>query len=119
MITAIKDRLDLSVNEFKTYLKVDHDIEDEQLEEILAAAMLQADHFCQNTFTSTDEAGAEVLDDIPADVKQAVMRIAAALYESRADHIAGENVAGLSYSTGQIEWNAQRLLSPYRRFFTV
>lgn len=119
MITAIKDRLDLTVTEFKTYMRIDHTEEDEQLEDLLAAAMLQADHFCQNTFTSINDAGTEIEEPIPEDVKHAVMRIAAALYESRADHIAGENVAGLSYSTGQIEWSAQRLLSPYKRFFAV
>ena len=119
MITAIKDRLDLDVESLKLYLKIDHADEDAQLEDLLAAAKLQADHFCQNNFNELGEDGEEVPLDIPADIKIAVLRICAALYESRADHKASENVAGLSYQTGQIEWNAQRLLQPYRKFFAV
>jgi hypothetical protein len=118
-ITAITDRLAVTVDDLKLFLRIEHADEDAQLENFLAAAMLQADHFCQNTFTTVNEAGAEVLLDIPADIKIAVLRIAAALYESRADHIAGSNIAGLSIAAGQIEWNAQRLLQPYRKFFAV
>lgn len=118
-ITAITDRLAVTVDDLKLFLRIEHANEDEQLDNFLAAAMSQADHYCQNTFTSVNDAGAEVLLAIPDDIKIAVLRIAAALYESRADHTAGGNVAGLSFTAGQIEWNAQRLLQPYRRFFAV
>jgi hypothetical protein len=120
MITAIHDRLVISPQEFALFMRIDLVPEDTtQLEEILSAAKRQADHFCQNLFSHTDEAGIEVLEDIPADIKLAGLRIAATLYESRTDHISSENIAGLSYQTGQIHWSAQRLLFPYRKFFAV
>lgn len=120
MIKAIADRLALDLPELKEYLKIDHIDEDLLLADILAAAKTQADVFCQNEFTHIDEmTGEERNDPIPADVKIAVLRIAAALYESRSDHISGVNVAGISLQAGQIEWNAQRLLQPYKRFFAV
>ena len=119
MITAIYDRLALTVGEFKTHMRIDHADEDTLLESILDAAKLQADHFCQNNFTRTNEDGAIVTDPIPLDIKMAVMKIAASLYENRTDHISGENVAGLSYNTGITNWNARQLLFPYRKFFAV
>jgi hypothetical protein len=112
MITALKDRLDLTADDLKAYLKIENEAENAQLEIVLAAAKLQADHFCQNNFEETSA-------PFPEDIKQAVLRIAAALYENRADHKASESVQGIGYQTGQIEWNAQRLLAPYRRFFAV
>jgi hypothetical protein len=113
MITAIQDRLDLDVPTFKTFLKIDHNEEDALLADMLAAAMLQADQYCQNEFK--DEAGADLA--IPAGVRIAVLRIAAALYESRFDHVSSWTVSGIGMAAGQIEWNAQRLLQPYRKFF--
>ena len=120
MITAIAERLDLDLDELKLYLRIDHIDDDAHIADILAAAKTQADLFCQNPFTHiADLTGEEIADPIPADVKIAVKRIAAALYESRSDHLAGVNVTGISLQAGQIEWNAQRLLQPYKRFFAV
>lgn len=120
MIRAIYDRLEITPEEFALHLREEFEPEEsEQLEIILAAAKLQADHFCQNNFTRVDENGLDVLESIPEDVKQAVMKIAATLRESKTDHISGENVAGLSYSTGTINWDAKTMLFPYRKFFAV
>lgn len=120
MITTIHDHLEITPEEFALFLRLEFEEEERaQLEDILAAAKLQADHFCQNTFTRIDEAGLEIPEPIPNDVKIAVMRIAATLYESRTDHISGENIAGLSYNTGEINWSAKKLLQPYRKFFAV
>ena len=51
MITAITERLDLDLEELKLYLKVDHIDDDAHIADILAAAKMQADLFCQNPFT--------------------------------------------------------------------
>jgi hypothetical protein len=112
MITAITDRLDLTVTDLKDHLKIEHAEEDAQLDRILAAAKRQADHFCQNDFE-------EVTAPFPDDIKVAVLKIAATLYAAREDHIKDESVEGISYTAGQIEWSAQRLLFPYKRFFAV
>jgi hypothetical protein len=113
MITAITDRLDLDVPTLKTYLKIENDLEDALLADMLAAAKLQADHYCQNEFLKDDG----TTDIIPNAVRIAVLRIAGALYESRLDHVGSWTVSGIGMAAGQIEWNAQKLLQPYRRFF--
>lgn len=113
MITAIQDRLDLDVPALKLYLKIDHDEEDAQLADMLAAAMLQADHFCQNRFENEEG----LPETIPTNIRIAVLRIAAAMYENRHDHVSSWTVSGIGMAAGQIEWNAQRLLAPYRKFF--
>jgi hypothetical protein len=122
MITAIQDRLDLSRDELKSYLKIDisNTNEDAELDTILNAAKSIADEYCQNEFITVDEETEVTTENpIPGALKVAVLRIAAALYEQRADHKAGENVNGVSYTAGQIEWNAQRIMFPYRKFFAV
>ena len=70
MITAITERLDLDLEELKLYLKVDHIDEDAHIADILAAAKMQADLFCQNPFTHiADLTGETVEDPIPARCK--------------------------------------------------
>lgn len=117
MITAIKDRLDIPVEEMKSYLKRKNfsKMEETILQSCLDSAKEQADAYCQNPFVKTDEDGTEIPVLIPQAVKIAVMQMASTMFTERNDHLSGQSVAGFSFTYGQPPWQSQRLLFPYRK----
>lgn len=117
MITAIQDRLTITVTEMKDFLKitVTSSVDDSFLTSCIDSAKEQADFYCQNPFTVTDEIGVVTEIAIPSSVKNAVMLIASTLFTERNDHSNNVSLIGYSYIQGTPTWNAFRLLQPYRK----
>ena len=90
-ITAVQDRLNVTLEDAKTYLRVDADDEDTLIESLIGEAKASADAFLNNPFT--DSAGAN--EDIPADVKAWVLRRVAFMYEQRVENVRADSVTGV------------------------
>lgn len=90
-ITAVQDRLALTLEEVKAYLRIDADDEDALLEELAEAAKASADAFLNNPFTDSDG----VDEAIPVDVKAWVLRRVAFLYEQRVENVRADVLTGV------------------------
>lgn len=90
-ITAVQDRLALTLEEVKAYLRIDADDEDALLEELAEAAKASADAFLNNPFTDSDG----VDEPIPDDVKLWVLRRVAFLYEQRVENVRADVLTGV------------------------
>lgn len=106
----------ITLTEAKSYLRVDHDSDDVLIQTLIEAAQEQAEQFLGHDFTETDADTGEVTQlPIPATVKLACLRMVAAFYESRADGVASEKLGDHALTLGQIPWDVQRMLWPYRK----
>lgn len=114
-ITAVQDRLNVTLEEAKTYLRVDADDEDTLIESLIGEAKTSADAFLNNPFT--DSSGAN--EDIPADIKSWVLRRVSFLYENRVENLVIDTVANV----GSADYGGRRaqassldyaLIRPYR-----
>jgi hypothetical protein len=112
--TAVQDRLVISPEEARQYLRVDTTVDDALIADLVMAASASADAFLNNPFTDAD-------DDplpIPMPVRVWVLRRAATLYESRLEAARVDDVAGLGMVDYGVrdEGGAQdfSLLRPFR-----
>lgn len=112
MFTAVYDRLDLTLDEVKEWLKVETSDDDQLIEDLLDSVKREADSFLQNPFE--DEDGNP--EDIPEDIKLGVLMKIARYYEKRVDGLASLNVSGL----GSRDWEGlsevKNLWLRYRKF---
>lgn len=113
-ITAVQARLNLPLPTVKAYLRVDHDEEDNLLEELVKGATASADAYLNNPFTIDG-----VPEAIPDDVKAWVLRRVAFLYENRVESLVIDTVDGV----GSADYGGRRaqassldyaLIRPYR-----
>jgi uncharacterized phage protein (predicted DNA packaging) len=91
---AVVDRLSLDPEDVKTYLRVDHDADDDIIEMLVDSAKEHADEFLNNEFTHEDEDGEEVEDDIPAPIKMWVLKRVARNYERRSEGLSSAGGRG-------------------------
>lgn len=109
MITAVSDRLDITIEEAKTYFRVDTDPEDEVIVGCLAAAKAEADAYLQNPFVDSE---GNVLP-IPASVKMWVLKRAHHHFVQRVGGVTGESIAGIGSVSYREDAFAE--LRPYRK----
>ncbi len=107
MITAVTDRLEISLEEAKAYFRVDTDLEDEVIVDCVDAAKSEADGYLQNDFTSD---GIEL--PIPPAIKMWVLKRAHYHYAQRVGGVSSESVSGIG-SVGYGDPFAE--LKPYRK----
>lgn len=88
----------VDVDEFKAYMRIEHDLEDDVIESILYAAQEAAEDRCRTTFDGDP-------DDVPSPVKAAIKLRAGYDYEHRA--------APDEKSLNAMEKAFRNLLSPY------
>ena len=112
MSIAVYDRLDLSLEEVKDWLKVEVADDDDLLEDLIDSVKREADSFLQNPFEDAD--GNPM--DIPEDVRLGVLLKIARYYVKRSDGLASTAVTGLGSSTWAMDKEAQRLWVRYRIF---
>lgn len=91
MSTAVADRLVVTVEDAKAFLRVDHNDEDELIEALVDAAKATADAFLNNPFTDADGNDRP----IPSPVRTWVMRRVATQYENRLEGVRSESLASL------------------------
>lgn len=101
-ITEINDFI--SIVEAKSYMRVEHALDDALIVDLVTAATEQVDAFLQNEFIEQDETGEWVNLPVPFSIKLAALKTAAYLYENRGD-TGKEGIPG----------DALRLLYPYRK----
>lgn len=94
MSTAVQERLTITVQEAKLFLRVDHDDEDALLEELITSAKAAADQFLNNPFLAADGSPGP----IPAVIKTWCLRRVSMLYEHRQEGLRGDVVQGLGSS---------------------
>jgi hypothetical protein len=86
------DRIVVSVDDMKHYLRVTGDLDNDLVLELLNAAKEEADNYMQNDFKKLDEETGElVLLPIPFSVTRAIKSLVAYWYFNREDFIANEN----------------------------
>lgn len=108
MITAVTDRLEISLEEAKAYFRVDSDVEDEVIVGCVDAAKSEADAYLQNSFVDSE---GNVLP-IPASVKMWVLKRAHHHYVQRVGGVSNEAVSGI----GSVAYgDAFAELKPYRK----
>ncbi len=90
-ITAVQDRLTVTLQDAKAYLRVDTTDEDALIQDLIDQAKASADAFLNNPFT--DDSGAD--EGIPADVKAWVLRRVAFMYEQRVENVRADSVTGV------------------------
>lgn len=113
--TAVRDRLTVTVEDAKHFLRVDGSEDDQLIMELVDSAKASADAFLNNPFT--DSTGADL--PIPDDVRLWVLRRVAFAYENRVESLVIDNVAGV----GSAEYGGRlqqattldySLIRPYR-----
>uniref|UniRef100_A0A7C2W724 Phage gp6-like head-tail connector protein n=2 Tax=Thermorudis TaxID=1649508 RepID=A0A7C2W724_9BACT len=106
---AVKDRLTVTLEEAKAWLRIDDDADDTLIVSLIEAAKEAADAYLDNPFT--DASGSPV--PIPAAVKTWVLQRVARLYQRRIEGVTAEQVSGVgSVTYGEDDFS---LLWPYRR----
>lgn len=109
MITAVTDRLAITLEEAKAYLRVDTDLEDAVIMDCVDAAKSEADAYLQNPFVDAD---GQALP-IPPALKMWVLKRAHHHFVSRVGGVANEAVSGI----GSVSYrdDAFSELKPYRK----
>lgn len=105
----------LTLAEAKNYLRVEQDLDDPFISDLVTVAMEQADNFLQNDFKEQNEAGEWVDLPVPFSVKLACLKMIASWYETRSDDVTQINAGGVTTQLGEMPWSAQRLLHPYKK----
>ena len=107
---AISDRLELSVDEVKSFLREYDDSKEVNtlIKMLIEAAKQAADAYCNNPFL--DENGEEM--PIPTVIKLWCLKWIARNYERRASGLVSEQVSGI----GSVSWGEEDYseLHPYR-----
>jgi hypothetical protein len=94
----------ITLTDIKSWLKVEHDLDNDLLNQLKVGVIHQAFNFMQNDFvTEVEQTGELVNVPIPFDVKTACLMFIAYLYENRGN----ENIT--------MPLNCMRLLAPYKR----
>lgn len=93
---------ELTLLEVKAWLKVEHDLDDPILPNLIEVAVYEAYNYMQNDFEEEIE-GELVEKPIPFNVKLACMMFIAYIYENRGD------------VPTQLPLNCMRLLTPYKK----
>jgi uncharacterized phage protein (predicted DNA packaging) len=105
----------LTVAEIKAYLRIDQDLDDTFLADLIKVAQEQADNFLQNEFQEQNESGEWVDIPVPFSIKLACLKMIASWYETKSDDTSGVNAGGVTLQLGEIPWDAKRLMRPYRK----
>lgn len=94
----------ITLEEIKNWLKVEHDLDNDLLNQLKEGVIHQAFNFMQNDFeTEVEETGELVTMPIPFDVKTGCLMFIAYLYENRGDQ------------QTTMPLNCMRLFTPYKR----
>ena len=105
---AVTDRLVISLEEAKAYLRVDTDLEDEVIVDCVDAAKSEADAYLQNPFVDAD---GEALP-IPSALKMWFLKLSHHHYTQRVAGVSNESVSGI----GAVAYgDAFAELKPYRK----
>jgi hypothetical protein len=102
LLTDVNEQITLT--EIKGWLKVEHTLDDDLLNDLKEGAVHEAFNFMQNDFeTEVEETGELVNVPIPFNVKTACLMYIAYLYENRGDQ------------QTTMPLNCMKLLNPYRK----
>jgi hypothetical protein len=93
----------LTIDQIKLWLKIEHDLENDILENLREFASYEAFNFTQNDFEELDENGELVEKPIPFNVKLACLLLIAYMYENR-----GEQANAMPI-------NIVKMLYPYKK----
>ena len=108
MITAVTDRLEISLEEAKAYFRVDTALEVEVIVDCVDEAKSEADAYLQNSFVDADGEA----QPIPSALKMWVLKRAHYHYTQRVGGVSNESVSGI----GSVAYgDAFAELKPYRK----
>jgi uncharacterized phage protein (predicted DNA packaging) len=94
---------EIPLTKVKQWLKVEHDLENDLLEELKTLAINEAQNYMQNDFEEVDEQGELVLEPIPFNIILACLMLIAHLYENRGEE------------SEHLPQQVYRLLTPYKK----
>lgn len=93
----------ITIASIKAWLKIEHDLDNDILDNLREFASYEAYNFTQNNFEELDENGELVLKPIPFNVKLACLLLIAHMYEHRGD------------DPNELPLNVLKLLYPYKK----
>lgn len=93
----------ITIAAIKAWLKIEHDLDDDILNDLREFASYEAFNFTQNNFEELDEKGELVVLPIPFNVKLACLSLIAYMYEHRGD------------DPNELPMNVLKMLYPYKK----
>lgn len=93
----------ITIEQIKAWLKIEHDLENDILENLREFASYEAFNFTQNDFEELNESGELVEKPIPFNVKLACLLLISYMYENRGD------------DPTQLPFNVMKMLYPYKK----
>lgn len=103
-LTADADPNQITMDTIKSWIRVEHDLDNTMLSNLRFVAVNEAFNYTQNDFNHIDDITGELVDDpIPFNVVMACLMLIAYLYENR-----GESQTALPH-------NCMKLLNPYKK----
>lgn len=107
--------IEITLAEMKSYLRVDHNADDDLITLLIETAKEQAEAYLNHDFTVTDAEGIVIQETIPSVVKLACMRMVNTWYDYRDEVTETSNLGGRSRNIGEVPWDTQIMLWPYRK----
>lgn len=109
------EQLVISLTETKKYLRIDHNADDELLTLLIETAKEQAQAYLNHDFTVINEEGIVTYLAVPSTVKLACLRMVNSWYDYRDEVTETSNLGDRSRNVGEVPWDAQEMLWPYRK----
>lgn len=109
------EQLVISLAEMKNYLRVDHNADDDLILLLIETAKEQAQAYLNTDFSYVDTEGVVRYLAIPSAIKLACMRMVNSWYDYRDDVTETSNLGGRSRNVGEVPWDAERMLWPYKK----
>ncbi len=105
----------ISLQEVKAYLRIDHNADDALLTLLIETAKEQAQAYLNHDFTELDSEGVVTYLAIPSAVKLACLRMVNSWYDYRDDSTETSSLGNRSRNVGEVPWDAERMLWPYKK----
>lgn len=88
---SLNDKITLTTEEIKSHLRIEHDLENTDLERLKQIACNRVDQYMGYDFTTVNKEGETLLIPyvVPEEMKQAILMLIAHYYEHRGDGFQG------------------------------
>lgn len=107
--------LQISLEEVKAYLRIDHTADDALLTLLIDSAKEHAEAFLNHDFTETDTEGVVTYLTIPSSVKLACLKMINSWYDYRDDQTSTSRLGDRTRTVGDVPWDVERMLFPHKK----
>lgn len=107
--------LQISLEEVKAYLRIDHTADDVLLTLLIESAKEHAEAYLNHDFTELDSEGMVTFLTIPSSVKLACLKMINSWYDYRDDVTETSRLGDRSRNVGDVPWDAEKMLWPHKK----